>query len=872
MIWFWVRASKRRAPQGAGHAVPGTYGDDLHSLAVMSGARPARGVIQITLPPPRLAAPVVSLMAARPLQVPSGTLDVAADVRARVAEKAAEGHPGFKQASEPTMSPGAAEAPNPVEVADQALMSAFGVELVDGQYRCRGYAFTSLGQAVNYARRLQGPSTAPVRMPMSTTTSRSPLQAPSPSSPPGWRAAGEDVEIAGAQITGGLFYVGKARSGDAWSQEKCLIDPALPVASLGSDPTGDTLPYWPSYRDLSPGARRSYLDWLAGGRSAPGAGLGYVFIFFYGLERRLFVDKAFDEVDAIIDEVRRLLAIYGENHSFRTYATRLTEAAELVRETEIARPPCSPAGRYLDYEMPLSVRRYLGALLAASTPFDADDALLWLMSLPDTYLRTPGTRCFDEMSALWRIRFAQRHPAGLRIRAPKARLSGAYRAASGMFEVSISVGDLPDIASVSAPLSGLRDLLNGCMDDLDAYSRLLGRKPEARGGLEGALSLPADLRDTPFASGVNEVRRALDDLIGDERVAPTPVRRVCELVGLDFPEPKMSAAAQRQVAAILDRLDIAFEPDRRYGEGALSPDGEMLIYKAAGGAPIDGDRPDYVAARTMVEIAALAATSDGEVAPAEFDSISADLQSMLELAVEERARLLAHALWLLRDPPRQQAALTRLAKLPLKQRQTITQSAISAVLADGHVQPAEVRFLEKLYKTLGLPQDQVYAALHRGSVQVDEPVVVMTETRTAGVAIPPELVEPPKGVAIDEARLARVRLETSQVSSLLAGIFAAEEAPTLAPVAAAPTVTEGRFSGLDARHADLLAAVLARGALDRSDFDQRARTLRLLPDGALETINEWAFETFDEPVIEGEEVLVAAEHLRDQLHAMGNTR
>lgn len=851
------------------------YSDNLNSLGVLSGARPPRrGAIELSLPPPRLAMPVPSPMVSTPMPPAKGPADIAADARAWVAQKAAEGRPGFQLHAEPPLPAAPPEAPamNPIEVADQALMKAFGVEFVDGRYRCHGYAFTALGQAMNYSRRLRGPMDAAVPIPRSAPTPAPPLQAVSPAAPPRWRATDETVEIAGVQITGGLFYLGKARPGDAWSQEKCLIDPALPVATSGADPAGTTLSYWPAYRELSSGARRSYIDWLAGGRSAPEAGIGYVFIFFYGLERRLFVDQAFDEIDAILDEVRRLLATYGENHSFRAYATSLMEAAELVRETEIARPPCSPESRYLNYEMSLSVRRYLGALLTAQTAFDADDALLWLMSLPDTYLRTPGTRCFDEMSALWRIRFTQRHPTGLKIRAPKTRLSGAYRAASGLFEVTISLGDLPDIAAVSAPLSGLRDLLTGCMDDLDPYSRLLGRKPEARGELEGALCLPAELRDTTFAAGVNDVRRAIDGLIGEERIAPTSVRKLCEMVGLDVDEPKMSAAAQRQVAMILDRLDFAFEPDRRYGEGSLSPSGEMVIYRAADGAPVDRERLQYVTARTLVEIAALAATADGEVAPAEFESISADIQSIEDLAADERTRLLAYALWLLRDPPRQQAALTRLAKLPLKQRQTITQSAISAVLADGQVQPAEVRFLEKLYKSLGLPQDQVYAALHRGSVQPDEPVVISPEAWTSGVAIPPERVAPPQGVAIDEARLARVRLETSQVSSLLAGIFAEEEVHSPAPIAAQPFGDAERFFGLDARHADLLAMVLAGGHLDRSAFDQQARSLRLLPDGALETINEWGFETFDEPVIEGDEVLVAVEHLRDQLHTMENGR
>ncbi|MEN1436945.1 TerB N-terminal domain-containing protein, partial [Pseudomonas aeruginosa] len=85
--------------------------------------------------------------------------------------------------------------------------------------------------------------------------------------------------------------------------------------------------YWPSYDNITTEARRAYLQWLSSGRKAPHANIGYVFLFFYGLERRAFVDAktnqaAAAEIPSIIAEVERLLSIYDENHSFNTYASR----------------------------------------------------------------------------------------------------------------------------------------------------------------------------------------------------------------------------------------------------------------------------------------------------------------------------------------------------------------------------------------------------------------------------------------------------------------------------------------------------------------------------------------------------------------------
>ena len=117
-----------------------------------------------------------------------------------------------------------------------------------------------------------------------------------------------------------------------------------------------------------------------------------------------------------------------------------------------------------------------------------------------------------------------------------------------------------------------------------------------------------------------------------------------------------------------------------------------------------------------------------------------------------------------------------------------------------------MKFLEKLYKALGLPQDDVYASLHRGAVRIDGPVTVAPGEDEAGVAIPRE-ARADGTVLFDPARLARIQQETSAVSSLLAGIFAdAEPEPPI--VTTDVPIGLSLFFGLDGRHADLLSAVL----------------------------------------------------------------
>ncbi|MDT9702706.1 TerB N-terminal domain-containing protein, partial [Streptomyces sp. P17] len=73
------------------------------------------------------------------------------------------------------------------------------------------------------------------------------------------------------------------------STDPCLINPALSIA-VHANISEREFGYWPSYSEITPRARRAYLSWLADGRRDPEADIGYVFLFFYGLERRAIAE------------------------------------------------------------------------------------------------------------------------------------------------------------------------------------------------------------------------------------------------------------------------------------------------------------------------------------------------------------------------------------------------------------------------------------------------------------------------------------------------------------------------------------------------------------------------------------------------------
>lgn len=96
------------------------------------------------------------------------------------------------------------------------------------------------------------------------------------------------------------------------TSEPSAIDMELPVALGFPDPT--PLGYYPSYQNLTPEQRTAYLNWLSD-ITAP-IDIGYVFIFYYGLERHLFFGNSEAAAAAIF-----ILRELHQQNSFLSYSS-----------------------------------------------------------------------------------------------------------------------------------------------------------------------------------------------------------------------------------------------------------------------------------------------------------------------------------------------------------------------------------------------------------------------------------------------------------------------------------------------------------------------------------------------------------------------
>lgn len=688
--------------------------------------------------------------------------------------------------------------------------------------------------------------------------------------PAQWIPLGGSFSIDGRLVPGGLVYVGRGLpSADGAGIDPALIDPSLPIDWRHPDHAGQSMWYWPSYSSIAPQSRAAYLSWLADGRSDPRAYIGYVFLFFYGLERRVLVDVGLDtnhpDVVAALAEVKRLIGIYGYNGSFRSYATdflAFVEARDVLRAP--LAPPAVESTEYA-WEVPFEVRVGLGRYVAAGTPIPAEWALAWLRTDPNSYLRTAAMRCAAEFDELFGLRYRERYGDGMVIRPSKARIELSYRPASAGFagQYEATLGDLPDVTRTNGPIGKLRDLATDCTDALDAYSRHLGRHPDGRGEAAAVGLLPDELVESQGGTLVSDLRAWAAELLDGK---PTVVVTIDDVVERWAPgrTEKLTKRDAVGISAFLSKLGIGLEPDVRFAGATPKPGTPIVLFRLSDGAPATPS-PAYATAALLVRLAAVLAAADGTVSDDERRHLAVHLETVLGLDVAERTRLEAALEWLGTQSTGLGGLKRRLQDLEATERHAIGHFLVDVAAADGRVTPDEITMLTKLYRLLGLADADVYSQVHAIEAGDAGPVTVRpADGEEERWSVPSRSAES-REVQLDAAKIAARREETAAVSALLNNIFVDDDGGTPAPPEPPPSAVAS-IAGLDAAHTSFVEALRAQPSWDRAQLEVAATEHGLpLLDGAVDRINDAVIEACGEPLLEGDDPLELNEYALEEL-------
>ena len=711
-------------------------------------------------------------------------------------------------------------------------------------------------------------STAPsARVVTQEPTSAKPMRRDPESKPisTGWVSPGKPVTLHNCVVLDGMVYVGSYKQ----HPDASTIDQSLTVRfNKNLDYTQSQLGYWPSYREATAEARGAYLQWLADGKKSTAADIGFVFLYFYGLERRVLVDsvnnpQAASEIPAIETEITRLLTIYSQNGSFRGYAGSLLNYLQ-ARQSNTQAIPESLPNLAKSFEIPFAVKLGLSAFVAQEAQIPGEWAYAWWFYHPETRPRTVAERCPQEFKQLFLEYYRQQYQAGLRIRPNKTKLVAIHRVASPTFpsrQYQYAL-DVPDVTVLSAPFKKLQAVAEYCYQALDRYSRHLGRKPENAGKIDALLELPTLLWPEPMKQPLLKIHGMVSQ---SGLMLAAKFEKVLSLLP---PWEVINKTSYAAFARSINQIGLGIEPDPLYG-GSVPVAKQTVVLFIGGSQELMAEPSQrYKTAALSLHFAAAVSQADGEFSLAEREAMVRQLQGWLHLDEGERNRLQAYLRWLAAEPPALSGLKKRVEDMPVSSREALGDFLVLVAKSDDQVSPSEVKVLEKVFKMLGLEAATLYGKLH---AHATEPVTIKPSTEpTNGFAIP---APPSNGVGLDMVKVSCLQQDTQKVAELLHGIFGEEE-PVL-PTAGTQAVDNATnrpvgatgLLGLSGELSEFVRLLLTRPEWTRGELEELASDRSLLLDGCLEHINEAAFDRFDQALVEGEDPLEINQELIGEIAA-----
>ena len=722
-----------------------------------------------------------------------------------------------------------------------------------------------------------------------------------------WVSRYESLKIQGRIIDKGFFYFGgKLETLIGYGTEPSLINDSLPVGSpkviyntshIYSD---ESLGYWPSYAALSPLCRGAYLDWLASDRANPNTPIGYVFIYFGGFERRVIEginddSVSDDEFVNIYNEVLRLHDIYGKQSSFSNYSANFLEFMTLVRSplfeekiqtAQLLPPPAS--SQNLTFKMQLAKR------VTLKLPITATLAWEWLVFSNEYNFKTPARRCESEFKDLFEILYQKAYPNGFIVSPNKTKLKISYYAASqSIVNVDLTLDDLQDPSALRSPIKQLIAIAEQCNEALDAYSRYLGREGNSTTEIDAIMLLPkALIQQQAYREKYPVIQnfKAWAESVTQNDEGLTTVK---ELWGYliepssqsSHDMPKSFAKKHSEMITNLAELaGFGVVPDQRYHQTSLKPDGYVVLFDGGHSQDFETSTSFYQISLAL-RLGAMVATINGYVDKREVEMLLTIIEQDTQLTAIEKASLKAYLLWRLNSPSNMAGLKAKLAVLDEKYISFISRFIISVALANGNIEPSQIKQIEKLYQALGLDKNSVVSDIHhltstkKSMTTFNDATQPKTTNDNSIGANANSSDRNSKPFIFNTELLAAYESETGDAKAMLASIFTADDDDVevdneslsdeqINNDTEADRAKESVTKGLDTLHNKLYQQLISKEVWQREEAEVLCESLNLMINGAIETINDWSYDNVDAPVLEAEDEIVIDYEIVEELKVL----
>ena len=699
---------------------------------------------------------------------------------------------------------------------------------------------------------------------------------------PSWQGRGAAIKVGEFILNDPLTYFSTRPLAE---NEASCIDLSLPIGKPTAETRG-ALGDYPSYARISPNQRANYLQWIERGRTGPLGDIGYAFLFFYGLERRLLVEG--QDLSPIVKEVVRLLETYTISGPFDVHLSRFLSYA--LARSGIASLKEKWFEAIFDRTRVQRDEQVLAVGLAWLIGNDRPLPATWAMRIARMDPRSPRSvvidRLPDKFRDLFIHRYVERFGEGMALKAAKRDREIAYQPTSPSLAIldqgssELKPVKVPHVMGIQSQFAPLVEIWTNCVEELKPLSRVLAKGGETltRAAYD---ALPDDLR-----AGVEHPDKAAWDKIASENAREDGVVRVSagKLAAVQgiAERPKLTLKQSESLGETADAVGLLIEPDARLTHCPLSWDDTIALLrpelKAESERPSRVQESNYPAASLMLELGMYIAASDGEIRTEEVDHVAGFLETRFLLDPTETRRLEALKGILIERPPSIAGLGKRVQSLlDADRRADVGRFLVGVAAANGSIAKSEISALRIAYKALNVDVGILDRLLDEFRKAAQEPVEVVAPDDHSGkgetIPLRPREEAKARGFALDEAAVRRILAETRQVALLIGEAMreseresepeavatektVAEPVRELAevPVVVETTVTavvpDPRFDGLPPRYQPALAELLSRTSWPKAEFDALSRRHHLMPSGVIDILNEWAESSFGDILIE----------------------
>ncbi len=682
---------------------------------------------------------------------------------------------------------------------------------------------------------------------------------PAQPSKPNWLGYGDVLQVKGFEITHPMTYLSSA-GGSAIDPSE--IDRSLPVARVLE---AEDLSYWPWYARMNPAQRYLYLDWLSSDRAKLPPGDGYLFTYYYGLERRALVDDA--DHKTVFKEVQRLRQVYEKygpkrgRNSFMNYSSAFLWFLAAYKPDEIKAKRIHRLAELTRVWNEEKLAAALAWCVSRTQPLPSWLAFAVAEQSPLSQRSVVTKRVGDEFRVLFAKRYQEQFGEGLQLRTSKRERHISYGPASAVIDhASLAV---PNALGIPSQFKKFSAIWNGCIDDLRKLSSVTKGKTDAALTAQAWEAMPPELRrsvEHPNNNAVCDLIAASADEDGHVFVRAGELAGAMQIEGRD----RFTMGQSRAVAATVEHIGFALEPDPRLtGKGYKADTLIAAFPQAYEGEP---DYKRYGGAACMMRLGLAVAEADGHVDEEELHRVRDQIEDGFELNDHERRRLEALQTLLIKSGSDIAGLGKRLQKVVNESgRRSVGKLLVGVAARDGVITKGELRALRKCYRSLGLTSEALDATLQELTPDLAEAPVTVTpgRPRAAGEPIPRTRAADAE-IKLDREAIARIMHETRDVSALLAKAMdiptevqpdvsvavadppADEVDATLSPIPAIDSLNRSAASGQlpPARFAAFYAELIAKRRWSRQDAAQLARRHGHMLSGVIESINEWAFDEF----------------------------